>query len=98
MPTFHDNYGGSAYPAPFDGKHAELQGGEYLGADTQPNLMGPGDIVTATDPIEEFATSAYWYDPELKIDGNSYVKHYEYDENDKARWSWTRIARKTGRS
>lgn len=81
MTTIHETYV-EATPAlvPFEGTRSELQGGEYLGGYSQPDLFGPGDIITAID-------GDYYFDPELRIPGNSYASDGGFPQ-------WCAIARK----
>lgn len=89
MSTIHETYGPGS-PVAFEGTRAELTGGEYLGSTAQPDLFKAGDIVTGTWGPD--GGGYYYYDPELRIDGNSVVRSPGVGGT----WYWRTVERAGG--
>lgn len=78
MTTIHETYAPTDAPlVPFEGTREELTGGEYLGHYARPEIAVPGHIVTAVEvdrgSDDFFPSVNYFYDPELRIEGQSFV-------------------------
>lgn len=87
VPTIHAEYGGSPpRPVRFEGERDELQPGAFLGFSARPELMRAGDIITGVSTPGRGC--AYYYDPRLYIEGDSFVRLASYAGSAGAGWQW----------
>lgn len=74
MATIHEAYAGDVL-TPYEGPYEDMTGGEFLGYTDRPYFIGAGGIVTSVSVLDDDDdVSTYWFDPDLRIEGESYVR------------------------